>query len=39
MSTSITHTPVYVLDLDEALACYTEHLGLAVRGDAQPGRL
>jgi len=37
MATSITHTPVYVLDLDEALAFYTDHLGLAVRVDAPAG--
>jgi len=31
---SITHTPVYVLDLDEALSFYTEQLGFEVRVDA-----
>jgi len=33
MPTHVTHTPVYVLDLDEALAFYTERLGLEVRFD------
>ena len=31
---SITHTPVYVIDLDEALRFYTERLGFEVRVDA-----
>ena len=37
MATTITHTPVYVLDLDEALAFYTGHLGFEVRVDAPAG--
>jgi catechol 2,3-dioxygenase-like lactoylglutathione lyase family enzyme len=32
--TTITHTPVYALDLDEMLAFYTEHLGFELRVDA-----
>ena len=34
---TITHTPIYVLDLDESLAFYTEHLGFEVRVDAAAG--
>jgi catechol 2,3-dioxygenase-like lactoylglutathione lyase family enzyme len=34
---SITHTPVYVLDLDEALEFYSGRLGLEVRVDAPAG--
>jgi catechol 2,3-dioxygenase-like lactoylglutathione lyase family enzyme len=34
MTLSITHTPVYCLDLDEALAFYTRYLGFEVRQDA-----
>jgi predicted enzyme related to lactoylglutathione lyase len=37
MPIRITHTPVYVLDLDEALAFYTERLGFEVRVDALAG--
>lgn len=37
MPTAITHTPVYVLDLDEALAFYTEHFGFEIRVDAPAG--
>jgi catechol 2,3-dioxygenase-like lactoylglutathione lyase family enzyme len=37
MPISITHTPVYVLDLDEALAFYTGRLGFEVRVDAPAG--
>lgn len=33
MPASVTHTPVYVLDLEAALAFYTERLGLEVRTD------
>jgi catechol 2,3-dioxygenase-like lactoylglutathione lyase family enzyme len=34
---SITHTPIYVIDLEEALAFYTERLGFEVRHDVQAG--
>jgi catechol 2,3-dioxygenase-like lactoylglutathione lyase family enzyme len=34
MPLTITHTPVYALDLDAMLAFYTEHLGFEVRTDA-----
>ncbi len=34
MPLSVTHTPVYCLDLDEALAFYTDRLGFEVRVDA-----
>src|SRR5260370_37792567 len=37
MSRSITHTPVYGLDLDESLAFYTKQLGFEVRQDAPLG--
>jgi predicted enzyme related to lactoylglutathione lyase len=37
MPPSITHTPVYVTDLDEALAFYTERVGFQVREDAAAG--
>ena len=37
MTLSITHTPVYCLDLDESLAFYTERLGLEVREDVPMG--
>lgn len=37
MPTAITHTPVYVIDLDEALTFYTERLGFEVRVDAPAG--
>lgn len=37
MTTSITHTPVYVLDLESSLSFYTERLGLEVRQDVQAG--
>jgi len=33
MALSITHTPVYCTDLDEALAFYTQRLGFEVRDD------
>lgn len=34
MPPTITHTPVYALDLDEMLTFYTEKLGFEVRTDA-----
>ncbi len=37
MPLSITHTPVYCLDLDEALAFYTDGLGFEVRNDVVVG--
>jgi catechol 2,3-dioxygenase-like lactoylglutathione lyase family enzyme len=37
MSLTITHTPVYCLDLDQTLAFYTERLGFDVRTDVQVG--
>jgi len=37
MTLSITHTPVYCQDLDEALAFYTERLGFEVRNDVTMG--
>jgi len=37
MTLSITHTPVYCLDLDESLAFYTERLGFEVREDVPMG--
>ena len=37
MTLSITHTPVYCLDLDESLAFYTEQLGFEVREDVPMG--
>src|SRR5271169_1897139 len=37
MALSITHTPVYCTDLDEALAFYTQQLGFEVRDDIQMG--
>jgi catechol 2,3-dioxygenase-like lactoylglutathione lyase family enzyme len=37
MTLSITHTPVYCLDLDESLAFYTEQLGFEVREDVPTG--
>lgn len=37
MSLSITHTPVYVLDLDQALGFYTDLLGFEVLVDAAAG--
>lgn len=37
MPTMITHTPVFVLDLDEALTFYTERLGFEVRVDVPAG--
>jgi catechol 2,3-dioxygenase-like lactoylglutathione lyase family enzyme len=37
MSLSITHTPVYCLDLDASLAFYTEVLGFEVRIDQPAG--
>jgi catechol 2,3-dioxygenase-like lactoylglutathione lyase family enzyme len=37
MSVSITHTPVYCLDLDQTLAFYTERLGFEVRTDVPVG--
>jgi catechol 2,3-dioxygenase-like lactoylglutathione lyase family enzyme len=37
MTLSITHTPVYCLDLDETLAFYTEQLGFEVRQDVPMG--
>jgi catechol 2,3-dioxygenase-like lactoylglutathione lyase family enzyme len=33
MALSITHTPVYCTDLDEALAFYTQRLGFEVHDD------
>jgi catechol 2,3-dioxygenase-like lactoylglutathione lyase family enzyme len=37
MTISITHTPGYCLDLDQALAFYTERLGFEVRDDVLMG--
>jgi catechol 2,3-dioxygenase-like lactoylglutathione lyase family enzyme len=37
MTLSITHTPVYCTDLDEALAFYTQRLGFEVRQDVPMG--
>jgi catechol 2,3-dioxygenase-like lactoylglutathione lyase family enzyme len=37
MPISVTHTPVYCLDLDATLAFYTERLGFEVREDAAVG--
>jgi catechol 2,3-dioxygenase-like lactoylglutathione lyase family enzyme len=37
MTLSITHTPVYCLDLDKSLAFYTERLGFEVRNDVVMG--
>jgi predicted enzyme related to lactoylglutathione lyase len=37
MPLSITHTPVYCTDLDEALAFYTQRLGFEVRDDVPMG--
>ena len=37
MTLSITHTPVYCLDLDKSLAFYTEQLGFQVREDVPMG--
>src|SRR5207247_8868928 len=37
MTLSITHTPVYCADLDEALAFYTQRLGFEVRDDVPMG--
>jgi catechol 2,3-dioxygenase-like lactoylglutathione lyase family enzyme len=37
MTLSITHTPVYCLDLDESLAFYTAQLGFEVRQDVPMG--
>ena len=37
MPLSITHTPVYCLDLDQALAFYTKQLGFEVRQDVPMG--
>ena len=37
MTLSITHTPVYCTDLDEALAFYTTRLGFEVRQDVPMG--
>jgi catechol 2,3-dioxygenase-like lactoylglutathione lyase family enzyme len=37
MTLSITHTPVYCLDLDKSLAFYTEQLGFEVRQDVPMG--
>ena len=37
MALSITHTPVYCTDLDEALAFYTQRLGFEVRDDVPMG--
>jgi len=37
MALSITHTPVYCTDLDEALAFYTQRLGFEVRDDVLMG--
>ena len=37
MPLTITHTPVYCLDLDQALAFYTERLGFEVRQDVPVG--
>ena len=37
MPLTITHTPVYCLDLDQALAFYTKQLGFEVRQDVPMG--
>jgi catechol 2,3-dioxygenase-like lactoylglutathione lyase family enzyme len=37
MTLSITHTPVYCLDLDQSLAFYTDQLGFEVRQDVPMG--
>jgi catechol 2,3-dioxygenase-like lactoylglutathione lyase family enzyme len=37
MTLSITHTPVYCLNLDESLAFYTERLGFEIRNDVVMG--
>jgi len=37
MTLSITHTPVYCTDLDEALAFYTQRLGFEVHDDVPMG--
>ena len=37
MSLSITHTPVYCLDLDASLAFYTKQFGFEVRNDVPMG--
>jgi catechol 2,3-dioxygenase-like lactoylglutathione lyase family enzyme len=37
MTLSITHTPVYCTDLDEALAFYTQRLGFKVINDVPMG--
>ena len=37
MPLTITHTPVYCLDLDQALAFYTDRLGFEVRQDVPVG--
>jgi len=37
MTLSITHTPVYCLDLDESLTFYTKQLGFEVREDVPMG--
>jgi catechol 2,3-dioxygenase-like lactoylglutathione lyase family enzyme len=37
MTLTITHTPVYCLDLDASLAFYTEQLGFEVRNDVVMG--
>jgi catechol 2,3-dioxygenase-like lactoylglutathione lyase family enzyme len=37
MTLSITHTPVYCLDLDESLAFYTQLLGFELRNDVPMG--
>lgn len=37
MAAFVTHTPVYCLDLDQALAFYTERLGFEVRDDVSFG--
>ena len=37
MTLSITHTPVYCLDLDASLAFYTDRLGFEVRVDVPLG--
>ena len=39
MALSITHTPVYCTDLDEALAFYTQRLGLAATSCTRTSRL
>jgi catechol 2,3-dioxygenase-like lactoylglutathione lyase family enzyme len=37
MTLSITHTPVYCVDLDASLAFYTERLGFELRADVPLG--